>query len=276
MKREKIYLLIIGVLLAVIIAQWSAMRKKEVIKVRLIREKAAPVAAVAPPAAAVPAKAAPKGKIAIVLDDWGYNTNNLDIAASINAPLTAAILPNLKYSAELSRRLHDMGFEVILHLPMEPREKYKLEKDTITVNMSASKIKSIIDKDLSMLENVKGVSNHMGSKATADARVMRIVLGELKKRGLYFLDSYTGKTVVAKIARQIGIPFAGREVFLDNSNDEKYIKAQLDELKEKAGSRGYAIGIGHDRKKTLQVLAEMVPELKRQGYKFVYVSQLVD
>lgn len=37
----------------------------------------------------------------------------------------------------------------------------------------------------------------MGSKATADEDLMRIVLAEIKKRELYFIDSRTARNSVA-------------------------------------------------------------------------------
>ena len=38
-----------------------------------------------------------RGKIAIVIDDWGYNRNNLFLAEQIKYPLTMAVLPNHNY-----------------------------------------------------------------------------------------------------------------------------------------------------------------------------------
>jgi polysaccharide deacetylase 2 family uncharacterized protein YibQ len=42
-----------------------------------------------------------------------------------------------------------------------------------------------------------------------------------------------------------------------------------------ARSKGYAVGIGHDRKKTLEALTEAIPRLKKEGYRLVYLSELV-
>ncbi|NQV04511.1 MAG: hypothetical protein HQ532_03335 [Candidatus Omnitrophica bacterium] len=40
----------------------------------------------------------PKGLVAFVIDDWGYNKRNIDLALEIDRPLTISILPNLRYS----------------------------------------------------------------------------------------------------------------------------------------------------------------------------------
>ncbi|MCM8780086.1 MAG: divergent polysaccharide deacetylase family protein, partial [Candidatus Omnitrophica bacterium] len=61
----------------------------------------------------------------------------------------------------------------------------------------------------------------------------------------------------------------------DNESDPAYIRAQLQELKDLAQSRGWAIGIGHARKATLEVLKEEMPKLQKEGFKFVKISELV-
>ena len=217
-----------------------------------------------------------KGKIAIVIDDWGYNINNLNIVDQIKYPFTASILPNLSYSNRVARELHSRSFEIILHLPMEPQERYRLEKNTIMTAENEGLIKNIIGRDLANIVYAKGVSNHMGSRATEDYRTMEIVFKELKKRHLYFLDSMvSSKSVCFSLARKIGLDFAKRDVFLDNTEDPVYIRGQIYKLKMKSKYYGQAIGIGHDRRVTLEVLKEVMPELEKEGYKLVFLSELV-
>lgn len=216
-----------------------------------------------------------KGKIAIVLDDWGYNLNNLGILDNIKLPLTCAVLPDLPYSSTIAQEAHIKGFEVILHLPMEPHEKYRLEKNTILTDMDEERITAILNQDLSSMVYAKGVSNHMGSRATEDIRTMGAIFRELKKRRIYFLDSFvTNKSICSNLALRFGLGFAKRDVFLDNKNDPEYILRQIYTLKLKAKSKGGVIGIGHDRKVTLEVLAKIMPQLEKEGYRFVFVSDL--
>jgi len=120
------------------------------------------------------------------------------------------------------------------------------------------------------------VSNHMGSKATCNSRVMTALFKELKKRRMFFLDSYVdGESVCFGLAKQIGIGFARRDIFLDNQLDPGAIKLQINRLKARAAKYGSAIGIGHDRKVTLEVLKEVIPRLEKEGYKIVRLSELV-
>ncbi len=217
-----------------------------------------------------------KGRIAIVIDDWGYNLNNLETAAQIRYPLTVSVLPNLAYSGKVAEKLHSLGFEVILHLPMEPKELYRLEKNTIMVSMDEAAINRIIEEGLASLVYARGVSNHMGSLATQDARTMAIIFKELKSRHLYFLDSLVStKSICALLTKKLGLGFARRDIFLDNTEDPQYIKGQIDKLKARARVNGKAIGIGHDRGHTLEVLKEVMPHIEEEGYKLVFVSELV-
>ncbi len=261
MKRDKVILIILSCLIVIqaVVIFWM---------ITILQPKK-PVVVKPPPVTL-------KGKIAIVIDDWGYHEDTLPIVSQISYPLTAAVLPNLTYSSVVAAKLHEMNIEVIMHLPMEPREKFRLEKDTILVDMNAQQIRQIISKGLDNLVYSKGVSNHMGSQLTTDRRSMEIILRGLKQRGLYFLDSVVAPAAVSsKLARELGIKFAKRDIFLDNKGDPAYIREQINKLKHKARFYGQAIGIGHDRKVTLKVLSEVMPELAREGYKFVFVSNLV-
>jgi hypothetical protein len=217
-----------------------------------------------------------KGKIAIVLDDWGYNLNNTDIIEQIKYPITASILPNLKFSREVAEELHRLGFQVILHLPMQPHEQYRLEHNTIMTDMGEQLINNIIEGDLAAIPHLAGVSNHMGSRATEDLKTMGVVFRLLKKRRLYFLDSLvSAQSVCEDLARKMHLTFVKRDVFLDNEEKPEYIRQQVHKLKTRARFYGQAIGIGHDRRATLEVLKEVMPQLSKEGYKFVYLSELV-
>jgi uncharacterized protein len=217
-----------------------------------------------------------KGTIAIVLDDWGYNLSNLPVIEQIPYPLTISVLPNLPYSLKVANALHERGFEIILHLPMEPLQKMNLEKNTVLTTMDSQTITAIIDNNLSTFPYLRGISNHMGSRATEDNRTMQVILSELKNKNLYFLDSFvTSKSIAGSEAFRAGVSFVKRDIFLDNQADPAYIKQQIYKLLSHAQKHGYAVGIGHDRKTTLEVLRQVMPDIVKEGYRFVYLSELV-
>lgn len=226
----------------------------------------------------------PKGLVAFVIDDWGYNKRNIDLALEIDRPLTISILPNLRYSKYVAQEFvkASNAYDIIMHLPLESKSNRAVERGTIRSNMEQEMITTILEEGMDSVPGLIGVSNHQGSKATEDERVMKIVLGELKKRELFFLDSLTtSKSVCADVARDIKLRFARRDVFLDLTDQadpedfESYIRSQVRELASVALEQGRAIGIGHNKKITLKVLKDLIPDMEKKGIKIVPLKELV-
>ena len=229
-----------------------------------------------PTAATIPGPANQlKGKIAIVLDDWGYHADSPNALNARLYPVTAAVIPNLNHTRSVVEQLHENGYEIILHLPMQPTDKINLEPNTITVDLDEKEIKKIVDQDLADISYAKGINNHMGSRATSVLRTMVPIFKELRRNHLYFLDSFTSTDSVCEdLAQKLKVAFVKRDVFIDNESDPEYIRGQISKLKSLANARGWAIGIGHDRKNTLEVLREELPKIRNEGYELVYVSEL--
>ncbi|MFA5338948.1 MAG: divergent polysaccharide deacetylase family protein [Candidatus Omnitrophota bacterium] len=222
-----------------------------------------------------PSPVTPRPKLAIVLDDWGYNTKNLDALLQLDMPLTVSVLPDLPYSTLIAQKAEERGFEVILHMPMEPKAKMRLELTTLRTDMSEKEIQAGFSKALQTVPGAAGVNNHEGSKATEDRRFMRVVFGELKKNNMFFLDSLvTNYSACERVARETGVRFVKRSVFLDNESDPAYIKKQFEKAMALAIKSGGAVAIGHDRPNTIAVLKEMVPIIASKGIEMVYVSNL--
>ncbi len=216
-------------------------------------------------------------KVAIVVDDFGYNMNNLDALFAIKKPVTLSILPNLAYSRRVAELARLKGYEVILHLPLEAHDKTApAESGTIRVAMDEKEALSALEKEMASVPGLKGISNHQGSKATEDKVLMAVILRDLKKKGLYFFDSLvTYKSVCRGITLSLGVPYAARDMFLDNINSPDYIEKQVLALRRFAFRKGHAIAVCHDRKNTIAVLSRMMPELSGEGIIFVPLSEMV-
>jgi polysaccharide deacetylase 2 family uncharacterized protein YibQ len=216
--------------------------------------------------------------IAIIIDDFGYHLNGLaNDFIRYPKPITLSIIPHLKYSADVAREGSMVEKEIMIHMPMEPLSAaYDDDALMLLTSQSSGEWRLRLKKAFSLLKSAKGLNNHQGSKATADEKMMRIVLDEIKSQGLFFIDSKTNVNSVAlKLARKMKIPSAENNIFLDANDDTEFIEGQFDRLAEMSKSRGYAIGIGHVRKNTFKVLEEKLPELEARGFKIVSVSELV-
>jgi polysaccharide deacetylase 2 family uncharacterized protein YibQ len=151
-----------------------------------------------------------------------------------------------------------------------------LPSDAIMVNLSDGEIERRVGKMLTQLNGVEGVNNHMGSKATQDPRVMESVLGVVKQRGLFFVDSKTSQeTVVSRVANSLGVPHAARsgEFLDDGGNTSRTYQIVLD-LAREAQRTGSAIGIGHPHAGTWKAIARALPEVEAMGVRIVPASEL--
>ena len=219
------------------------------------------------------------GKVAIIIDDNGYSMNDCTAAAQIDAPVTISVLPHLRFSKEVANCAHSQGKEVMLHLPLEPhqnKEKYP-ENYIITTAMPPSLVVQKFNEALASVPYAKGINNHMGSQATENPALMSLLFTQMKKNNLYFVDSrVTRKTICPQLARQRHLPFAERDVFLDNQNDRDYIEQQFRKLRETAVKNGYAIGICHARPLSWAILKEQTEHMTSIGYEIVPVKTIIN
>lgn len=221
-------------------------------------------------------------KIAIVLDDTGKGINQVKPFIESGINLTFAIIPNLKMAGNVSSFLSGLGYETIIHLPMEPRDYKKrnipLMNNTVIITMSGNEIEKIIDNAYNIIPNAKGLNNHQGSKATADKKTMQFVINCLKDRELFFIDSYTHKSSIGfKIAREEGIPYYKRDIFLDNKDNEEYISEQFNKLIKTAKKKGHALGIGHVTSMNLSKVIKVYKDIfKQENIKIVFASELIE
>ena len=219
----------------------------------------------------------PAGEIVLILDDIGFDHQRLSEAMAIDPNLNFAVLPNGSRSAESAAALNSRGFEILCHLPMEPEGFPHVSpgEGAILTSMSDQDIRDATRRNIGEVPHARGVNNHMGSRATADRRVMRDVLEALPP-GDYFIDSKTGKGSVAEsTARAMNIPTASRDIFLDDEQSEPAVRRQLKDLVALATAGGVAVGIGHIYPVTVRVLLAEVPVLRARGYRFLRASQAV-
>lgn len=231
-----------------------------------------------PQAAAGPPIVRRSGKIALIIDDFGYQDQQA-VAGFINLPfpITYAVIPGLPHSTAIARHLHRLGKAVIIHMPMEALER-QVERNgyELLVDMPEKEIRRRVRQALQAVPYAEGMNNHMGSRATTNKKLLTALFAELKSAKLFFIDSQTNNDTQAfALAGQAGIATALNDTFLDNIENVTHIEQKLALLADLAAQQGYAIGIGHPYPVTLQVLREMGPQLQKEGLEFVPVRTLV-
>ncbi|MCX7747622.1 MAG: divergent polysaccharide deacetylase family protein [Clostridia bacterium] len=221
------------------------------------------------------------GKLAIIIDDFGSDRNGVKEMMNIDRHLTFAVMPFLTFSQSDAQTAHERGFEVIVHLAMEPN-KGKISwlgpRPILSV-MRGEEVESIVRDAFDSVPYAKGANNHMGSKASGDEAIISSVLDIIKEKGLYFVDSCTSSRPIAKkVAAAKEILCYDRDVFLDGQKPKSFVKERLRKAGEIALRKGQAVAIGHvgmeGGKVTAQAIAEMLPEFDEKNIQLVYVSEL--
>jgi uncharacterized protein len=219
-------------------------------------------------------------QIAVVIDDFGNSMQGTEQMLQLPIKLTVAVMPFLPTTKQDAEAAHAKGHDVIVHLPMEPVRGPRswLGPGAITTNLTNEEIRKRVEAAIADVPHAIGMNNHMGSKATADKRVMRIVLQVCKDKGLFFLDSRTSyKTVVPKVAQEVGVITLHNDVFLDDIYTQNHVLRQITVMKKFLTHNDKCIVIGHVGPPGLYtsgVLKNVIPELQHSAT-FVPITQLL-
>ena len=217
-----------------------------------------------------------RGTLVFVIDDAGYSLFDLEPFLQFPGPLTIAVLPGRRDSAEAARRIRDAGKELLLHQPMEALARPP-EPGAILAGMDPEEIIAIISRNLEEIGPVAGMNNHEGSRATQDEEGMKTILALCQERGLFFLDSRTvAESVAPRLARELGLTIGVRDIFIDNIQTRESMLGFINSGLVRAEATGSAIMIGHVWSPALApLLTEIYPELIRLGFTFSTLADLL-
>lgn len=215
-------------------------------------------------------------RIAILIDDLGYNRHGMDSSLSLPTEVALAILPSTPFAMQTATSAQKQKRITLLHAPMENQRELKLGPGGLYANMTEDELKATLSKDLDGLPGIQGVNNHMGSLLTTKANSMAWVMETLKGRSLFFIDSLTSpKSVAKKTAQEYGLDTVSRDVFLDNIRTEAAIDKQFTRLLKLARKNGSALAIGHPYPETMSYLKKRLSSLEHDGVLLVPLSFLL-
>ncbi|SET03430.1 divergent polysaccharide deacetylase family protein [Paenibacillus sp. NFR01] len=221
-----------------------------------------------------------RSKVAIIVDDFGNNMRGTDEMLALPIKITVAVMPFLSTTEKDALRAHERGFDVLVHLPMEPKHGKPewLGPGAVLTSMSDAEVKARVEAALDNVPFAIGINNHMGSKVTGDERVMNIVLSVCKERGLFFVDSHTNyRSVAGRLAREKGLPPVENHIFLDDIHSSAHVLKQMRLVRERAQDQSYCVTIGHvgiQGKETAAGIRSGIAEMKDK-VEFVGISDLI-
>ncbi|HLU07099.1 MAG TPA: divergent polysaccharide deacetylase family protein [Woeseiaceae bacterium] len=222
--------------------------------------------------------AAQAPRIAIIIDDLGYQLAAGKRTVNLPGPVACAVLPRTPLAAELAEAAFARGKDVLLHLPLQSmRDADGSEPGAIMLDMDRVEFARSFAASFASVPHAVGVSNHRGSLLTQHPGHMSWLMDEIKAEGnLFFVDSYTThRSIALALARESGVPSVKRDVFLDPDRAPETLQREFDRLKKLSRVHGMAVGIGHPYPSTLEFLERELPKLRSQGYELVGISQYI-
>lgn len=216
-------------------------------------------------------------KLAIVIDDLGASSENERHFLELPFPVTPAIIPHQKMSLESAKLAATMNRPFLIHMPMEPHARKGINpgEGALTAK-DAANARKLLARAFQSVPGAAGMNNHMGSQATESTELMAIVMDELAGKNMFFLDSMTSPASVAsKAAKKAGIPYAVRDVFIDNDPETEAVEARIKVAVDHALKHGRAIAIGHGRPQTLEALKRWTGKFEEAGVRIVPLTELL-
>lgn len=219
-------------------------------------------------------------KASIIIDDFGGGTGGIRDFLEGGIPITAAVMPFTESSKKHAEWAHKNGFEVMIHLPMEPKKGKRswLGPKPITVDLTPNEVKKRVLEAIESVPYAVGLNNHMGSLAVEDEKIVRAIVEVVKEKRLFIIDSGTSPdSKFPEMAKELGVPLLKRDVFLDDISSSSHVRKQMLRLAKVTELKGSGIAIGHvgvtGKVCSIGVFQSM-EEFKKRKIQIVPVSEL--
>jgi len=226
---------------------------------------------------------APKGKsakVSIIMAGLGLSkTQTLAAIQQLPGAVTLSFAPYARNLEDWIVQARAAGHEVLLELPMEPEDYPQNDPGphTLLTTLSTPDNMERLNWLLGRFPGYVGVTNFMGAKFTANEQKMLPIIQSLKERGLLYLDAKTNrKSVAARIAKELKVPLATNNRFIDREASRVSIDARLYELERIAKSVGAAVGLAFPYPVTVERLAAWVATLEKKGITLAPLTALAN
>ena len=217
-------------------------------------------------------------RIAIIIDDLGYERVSGERALGLPGNLSFSVLPDAPYTSVLATLAYERGKDVLLHLPLQATiDSVQVEPGSLVLDMTRQQFSTALSESIGVVPHIIGINTHRGSLLTRHPGHMRWLMEDILAHGdLVFVDSYTTvQSVALRIAKECGVPATRRDVFLDPDVRPGTIARQFARLEKLARERGTAVAIGHPYRSTLDFLEQALPSLEARGIDLVPVGSII-
>jgi uncharacterized protein len=213
-----------------------------------------------------------KPRVALVIGGLGLNSTATKTAIERLPPeVTLSFVPyadNLQGWIDLARA---NGHEVLLEAPMEPTDYPNNDPGPQTLMSSAPPAELVkkLDWLLARASGYFGLTNYLGGKFISSDAAMGTFTGQLKARGLAFVDdgSAAGKGA--------GVPRASASAVVDEQLSADAIDHALLGLEAAALQHGSALGAGFAYPVTVEQVTRWAQGLAGRGYQLAPASAVL-
>jgi uncharacterized protein len=215
-------------------------------------------------------------KIVIVLGGMGISPKLTQRAIKeLPADVTLAFAP---YGDNLQNMVNDArreGHEVFLQVPLEPIGYPATNPGPKTLLAESDEKENIeaLHWHMSRFAGYAGVINYMGGKFLMTESSSKVLLRELRKRGLLFVeDGSVGNSVVQAVADSMTSKAKRADTVIDADPSSDAILAALKRLEKDAEQNGVAIGTGSGLAITIDTLRDWAKDAAERGIVIIPMS----
>ncbi len=215
----------------------------------------------------------PNGKPRIALVVGGLGLNAATTRAAIERLPGEVTLSFTAYADGLQAwvdlaRAH--GHEVMLEAPMEPNDYPNNDPGpyTLMANGQPAETNRRLEWLFSRATGYFAVTNYLGGRFLASGAAVDGFMGQLRARGLGFLDDGSAR------GRGGGAPRASADAIIDQDLSAEAVDRQLTALEGQALARGQAFGAGFAYPVTVETVARWADRVTGRGYQLAPASAI--
>jgi uncharacterized protein len=215
-------------------------------------------------------------KIVIVLGGLGISNKLTQRAIKeLPADVTLAFAPygdNLQESVNDARR---EGHEVFLQVPLEPMGYPATNPGPKTLLSESGEEENIasLHWHMTRFAGYAGVINYMGGKFLTQEGSSKVLLRELRKRGLLFVeDGSVSNSMVDAVAQSMNGKAKRADQVIDADPNPDAILTALKRLEKEAEQNGIAIGSGSGLAVTIDTLRDWSKDAAERGIVIIPMS----
>jgi polysaccharide deacetylase 2 family uncharacterized protein YibQ len=217
-------------------------------------------------------------RVAVVITDLGLSEAITERAIALPGAITLSFSPYAPRLSEYIDMARDAGHEVMIGLPMEPRDFPRSDAGVLSLMTSVQAERNTLNlrRVLAGATGYIGVVSDQGSGFTASRASLQPVMQDLAKRGLVYFDTLENATSVApEVASNMELPHATADLFLGSTESRSGLRAKLSQIELLAKTQGTAVVAARPFPMTMGRLDDWVRDIGAKGLVLTPLSGVV-